>query len=326
MATVPNQQISSGPRSQRPLIIGYHTRKNGRLSYAAIFQKAWTLVGEEIPNAIPCAAMFISGPRNAHININDQTAEELGVRQLIPTNPHPTGGEIIFHAAYIDLPWASVLSDQRSDAVFTRIDQMIAICARARADIVIHSGSRIFDPQSCRPVLARISSSLEKAAAASHSQRMPRIFLETMSHDARFASTNALNSIFDDRSVLWRDPGGTSSSSTDVGSNIGLCIDTAHIWAAGANIASREACATWFASLRSDIPFAMHLNDSKEVIGTHKDEHTMLGKGEIWSLEDGYVAALDWARTRRAPVILERNDDPEPEARADLALIARKLN
>jgi endonuclease IV len=106
--------------------------------------------------------------------------------------------------------------------------------------------------------------------------------------------------------------------------SIGLCVDTAHIWAAGADISTRIKCAKWFNSLCEDIPVAIHLNDTKEVLGTGKDEHTMLGKGEIWAFENGYVAALNWAHDRDAvPIILERNDDPENEVRADLATIRK---
>ena len=340
-----------------PLIIGYHARKTGVKTYEEAYRRAAQMVVEELPNVIPCVALFISGPRNTRLNINPRTADALGSRPKLPLRGEPTG-ELLFHASYLDLPWAtsemsygalsapsapqlpgtlSVPSSPMSydvpnassssqsanagaeDAVFARIDAMIEVCAQSRADVVIHGGSHIFDSTFTHPILARMSRSLDKVWQKMHPPRMPRIFIETMAHDGRFASPNALNTIFDDQSVLWHEPGHEERG------NIGLCIDTAHIWAAGANIASREDCAEWLQAIRTDIPVAMHLNDSKEVIGTHTDEHTTLGHGEIWSLSDGYVAALNWCRERHAPVILERNDVPEQEARADLATIRLKL-
>jgi endonuclease IV len=68
------------------------------------------------------------------------------------------------------------------------------------------------------------------------------------------------------------------------------------------------------------------LNDSKEPIETHRDIHTTLGNGEIWAREDAYMTFVNWACEHSAPIILERNDNPEKEAIADLKLITRKKN
>ena len=295
-------------------IIGFHANKGKFKSYADVATSAFEYISSNAPGFTPCVAMFVSGPKNVHLNVDHDTATRIGSRN---------GGEIVFHASYMDIPWTDTqgraqLKSKSLDShdVFERIDAMVAICAISRADLVIHSGKRIFDTDYNDIVLARMSESISKVVE--DAPRVPRIFIETMSHDDRYASTTNLNAIFDNDGALWHDDNGISG--------IGLCIDTAHIWAAGADISTRSQCATWFGSLRDDIPIAIHLNDSTEVIGTHHDIHTTLGDGEIWALNDGYISILDWARERHAPVILERNNDPLNEVARDLATISRKLN
>ena len=277
---------------QNPLVIGFHARK--KVSYAATIESACEFIATHAPYVTPCVAMFVSGPRNSHLNITREIAQQLGAR---------TRGEILFHASYTDIPWSA---QSLTDDVFVRVDAIVAACAESRADVVIHCSARVFERAGNELVIERLSESIAKV----ESVREPRIFIETMSYDARFADPRALNAIFGDAP-----PRG-----------IGLCVDTAHVWAAGANLATRESCATWLHSIRADIPIAMHLNDSTEPIGTHTDIHTTLGDGEIWALEDGYMSVIEWARERGAPIILERNSDPAEEAARDIATIARKLN
>lgn len=272
------------------LIIGQHARVASG-TYAEVIETAFQLVSDNLPEAIPCVALFIAGPRNTRINITPEIAESFAQLLARRASSHPA--QIVFHASYMDLPWSAM---SIRDDVFARIDRMVALCEVCNADLVIHSGSRIFDRRDRAAAIARIGKSLGRTKV--------RIFLETMQHDDRYADQRELNAIFD-----------------DAHKGIGLCIDTAHIWAAGADISTRAKCAEWLSAIRDDIPVAMHLNDSKEVIGSRVDAHTTLGSGEIWGLEDGYVAALHWARDRCAPVILERNDNPTVEVVHDLGVI-----
>jgi endonuclease IV len=98
----------------------------------------------------------------------------------------------------------------------------------------------------------------------------------------------------------------------------GLCIDTAHIWASGADIASFEAASAWLDELEKyhDVipPHAIifHLNDNCHNCGTGRDAHAPLFKGTIWGdyadrqEKSGLAAFLNYARTHHVPTILER--------------------
>ncbi|NGX51257.1 MAG: Endonuclease 4 [Chlamydiae bacterium] len=66
---------------------------------------------------------------------------------------------------------------------------------------------------------------------------------------------------------------------------IGVCIDTCHIFAAGYDIRDESS---WNATLTEydkivglGTLFALHVNDSKYPLGSRRDRHASLGKGEI---------------------------------------------
>lgn len=65
----------------------------------------------------------------------------------------------------------------------------------------------------------------------------------------------------------------------------GVCIDTAHTFAAGYDISSEEGFEDTFRQFEQIVGFeklmAMHLNDSKKDLGTRVDRHASLGDGFI---------------------------------------------
>ncbi|WP_417582039.1 deoxyribonuclease IV [Nitrincola sp.] len=88
---------------------------------------------------------------------------------------------------------------------------------------------------------------------------------------------------------------------------IGVCIDTCHIFAAGYDLRTPEACEQTFAEFERLVGFsylkAMHLNDSKGGLGSRIDRHHSLGQGEIgWPV---FEYLLQDPRFQRMPLILE---------------------
>ena len=279
------------------LIIGYHARKGSSQTYAGACTHAHSVVAEHAaPGTIPCVAMFASGPRNSHLNIASAQLEAL------KTYAARSRVRFLFHASYVDLPWGS------DTGIFERARHMLRSCEEiGGADVVMHASKSFFDTSKSEHVFAAIARIWreEKFATA-------RLFIETMPSIPQFAEPREINTIFD---IARR---------YDLLQHVGLCIDTAHIWAAGADISTHAECEEWLSDLDDDIICALHLNDSKEPIGTHRDIHTTLGNGEIWAREDAYMTFVNWARERSVPIILERNDDPEREAIADMTIITRK--
>jgi len=90
-------------------------------------------------------------------------------------------------------------------------------------------------------------------------------------------------------------------------SRIAVCIDTAHIFAAGYDIRTKEAYEKTMSEFDEIIGFkylkGMHLNDSKAKFASRVDRHHSLGKGEIGL--DAFKFIMNDKRIDNIPLILE---------------------
>jgi len=91
---------------------------------------------------------------------------------------------------------------------------------------------------------------------------------------------------------------------------IGVCIDTAHIFAAGYDIRTKEAYEATMKEFDEIIGFkylkGMHINDSKAKFASRVDRHHSLGKGEIGI--DAFKFIIQDKRIDNIPLILETID------------------
>lgn len=94
---------------------------------------------------------------------------------------------------------------------------------------------------------------------------------------------------------------------------IGVCIDTAHIFAAGYDIRTPEAFdRTWKefdAVVGLEHLHALHVNDSMKDLGTRVDRHAFLGEGLIGI--ECFKMLMQDPRTREIPKYLETPGGPE---------------
>lgn len=88
---------------------------------------------------------------------------------------------------------------------------------------------------------------------------------------------------------------------------IGVCIDTCHIFAAGYDLRSVDACEATLDAFDKVVGlqhlYAFHLNDSAGALGSRKDRHRDLGQGEIGL--DCFRFLMSDPRTRELPKYLE---------------------
>ncbi|XP_065583973.1 probable endonuclease 4 isoform X2 [Artemia franciscana] len=88
---------------------------------------------------------------------------------------------------------------------------------------------------------------------------------------------------------------------------VGVCIDTCHAFAAGYDLATDEGFQSLLNDIEKDIGFeyivAMHLNDSKFPVGSHKDRHENIGKGHIG--KEGFRRIMNCKKFSDIPIILE---------------------
>ena len=66
-------------------------------------------------------------------------------------------------------------------------------------------------------------------------------------------------------------------------SNLGVCLDTCHVWDAGYDIVNDldGVLAEFDRMIGLDKLCALHLNDSKNPLGSHKDRHACIGEGYL---------------------------------------------
>ena len=89
--------------------------------------------------------------------------------------------------------------------------------------------------------------------------------------------------------------------------DIDVCVDTAHAFAAGYDLSSAEAVDETVAEFDDVVGLdhlkCIHLNDSKHACGSHKDEHAHVGEGHIG--EAGMERVINHPELRDVPLVLE---------------------
>ncbi len=89
--------------------------------------------------------------------------------------------------------------------------------------------------------------------------------------------------------------------------DLGVCVDTAHAFAAGYDLSTADAVAEALAEFDDIVGFehlhCVHLNDSKHDCGTNKDEHAHIGEGRIG--EAGMDAFVNHDAITDVPLVLE---------------------
>ena len=91
-----------------------------------------------------------------------------------------------------------------------------------------------------------------------------------------------------------------------VGSDkIGVCLDTCHVWDAGYDIVNDldGVLAEFDRVVGLERLYALHLNDSKNPMGSHKDRHACIGEGYLGV--DTFRAIVNHPALEGKPMILE---------------------
>lgn len=93
-------------------------------------------------------------------------------------------------------------------------------------------------------------------------------------------------------------------------SRVGVCLDTCHLFAAGYDLRTPEACLQTLSEFDRVVGLrylrGMHLNDSKSAFGSRVDRHQSLGEGELgWT---PFRTLMADPRLDGIPLILETTD------------------
>lgn len=104
---------------------------------------------------------------------------------------------------------------------------------------------------------------------------------------------------------------------------LGVCLDTCHAFTAGYDLRTPEAYEQTMAELDREVGLSrvrlLHLNDSKHPLGSHKDRHEHIGRGELG--DGAFRRLLQDPRWSATPMVLET--PKEKDLKADKRNLAR---
>ena len=101
---------------------------------------------------------------------------------------------------------------------------------------------------------------------------------------------------------------------------MGVCLDTCHVWDGGYDIVNHldEVLAEFDQIIGLKRLKAVHLNDSQNPLGAHKDRHARIGEGHIG--KDALIRVVNHPALRHLPFYLETPNDLDGYAR-EIALM-----
>lgn len=102
--------------------------------------------------------------------------------------------------------------------------------------------------------------------------------------------------------------------------HMGVCLDTCHVWDGGYDIVNHldEVVKEFDQVIGLKYLKAIHLNDSLNPLGAHKDRHAVIGGGHIG--EEALVRVMNHPALRTLPFYLETPNDLDGYAR-EIALL-----
>ena len=107
----------------------------------------------------------------------------------------------------------------------------------------------------------------------------------------------------------------------ELADHVGVCLDTCHVWDGGYDVAGRldDVFEEFDREVGLDRLHAVHLNDSKNVLGARKDRHARIGEGEIGF--DALAAMVNHEALRELPFFLETPQDDLSGWAAEIAAL-----
>lgn len=106
---------------------------------------------------------------------------------------------------------------------------------------------------------------------------------------------------------------------------LGVCVDTAHLFAAGHDLRTAEGLEGALAEIEATVGLArvlvIHTNDSKSALGSHLDRHEHIGKGKIG--RDAFRRILNHPRLAGRAFILETPIDRPGDDRRNIETLWR---
>jgi deoxyribonuclease-4 len=235
--------------------------------------------------------IFNQSPRQwkPHAYSDDQLAE---YREAIQSS----GVEaVLIHAVYLLNP-ASDDPDIREKSLASLTTSLRVGDALGAAGVVLHPGSAL--KGEVGPAIKRAGEVVKEALAESGS-------CELHLEDTAGAG-GTLGRTFEELAKLLRACGRSK--------RLGVCLDSCHLLASGYDVRTIEGVDDVLERFDAEVGLdklrSLHLNDSLQPLGSNRDRHAPVGKGEMG--EDGCAAFLSAPAFDDLPCILETPGDGDP--------------
>lgn len=156
----------------------------------------------------------------------------------------------------------------------------------------MHPGSAVGQP--CEVVIAKIADALNQSLLP---HQTTTLLLETMA-----GKGSEIGGTFEELAAII--------AQVELESHVGVCLDTCHVWDAGYDIVGDldGVLEEFDRVIGLDRLHAIHLNDSMNARGSHKDRHARIGEGEIGF--KALAAVTNHPKLRDLPFYLET---PNPD-------------
>jgi deoxyribonuclease-4 len=240
---------------------------------------------------IGCTAIQIFTHSNRQWHIKPLQAQEIATFKAAQKE---TGiNAVMVHASYL-INLASPKADQQAQSLKTVIKELER-CEQLGIDyLVLHPGSFVDGTEDAG--LHYLVAGIEAALVASPGKTM--ILLENMAGQG-----SSLGRRFEQLAFI-RD-------NIQQKKRVGFCLDTCHAFAAGYDLSTPETYNLLFNDIDKTLGLehlrAIHLNDSKNVCGSHVDRHAHIGEGKMGI--EAFRLLMNDPRLVHIPKILETPKD-----------------
>ncbi len=277
---------SRGSSSNDQPLIGAHVGSSGGLSRA---------VGRALDIGANCFQIFVSAPQQWRLPSHPDGEVEAFCSQFEQSGIHA----FYIHAIYLLNPAGpdAELRRKSVESVREYLRWANRLCA---SGVIVHLGSSAgTTPEEAHSNLcASLSEALQDAGDVP-------LLLETSA-----GTRNSMGSTFSALGSILR--------TLRAGRQVAVCLDTAHVWAAGYDVATPEGLDRTLEEFDREIGLdqlvLIHANDSKVELGGARDRHEDIPKGQIGV--EGWRTLLAHPRLRRLPWVMETPGLGKPESAA----------
>ena len=198
---------------------------------------------------------------------------------------------ILAHAPYTLNP-ASAKQQTRDFALMVLAEDLGRMEETPHQLYNMHPGSAVGQP--CEVAIAKIADALNQSLLP---HQTTTLLLETMA-----GKGSEIGGTFEELAAII--------AQVELESHVGVCLDTCHVWDAGYDIVGDldGVLEEFDRVIGLDRLHAIHLNDSMNARGSHKDRHARIGEGEIGF--KALAAVTNHPKLRDLPFYLET---PNPD-------------